>query len=83
LIDQLRTLELRMNILVTSRNVKDINDRFEGAGRLPIESRLSEMTEDINSYVTSRIDTDNRLRQLSPALRQHITDVLNDRAQGM
>jgi hypothetical protein len=83
LIDQLRTLELKMNILVTSRNKGDIGDRFEGAGRLRIESRLSEMAEDINSYVTSRIDNDSRLRRLSPALRLHISDVLNNRAQGM
>ena len=82
-IKDLERQKLRLNILLTSRNERDIQDELQASTRLRIESRLSEMTEDINSYVTSRIDQDRRLRQLNITIRQNIKDVLNSRAKGM
>jgi hypothetical protein len=72
-----------INILITSRAEVDIQDGLDFFTRLRIESRLSEVDEDIRKYINHRLESDQKLLWLKPSIRSDVMESLNSKSQGM
>ncbi len=80
---QLRQVIPEANILITSRDDPDISQRLQSFSRVRLESYTSEISRDIHQYIDARLETDDRLRWLSPRVKCDITQSLDQKSSGM
>ncbi|KAK7448602.1 hypothetical protein Landi51_06278 [Colletotrichum acutatum] len=72
-----------IKIFATSRNDVQIQRTFSSARRISMEEHLSETDEDIQRYVSSRLESDADLSWLSSRLRETIQKSLLSRSCGI
>jgi hypothetical protein len=72
-----------INVFVTSRDEPDISQVLSGSRRISLESHSSEISEDIRSYIGSRLQSENGLLWLSPSVKVDVQSSLNRGSGGM
>lgn len=77
--------EVYFKMLLTSRNEPDIRTAFHAASKLiqTISIFPSDVSKDIQTYISSRIDASNELADLSVDLKSTIVETLEQNACGM
>ena len=82
LLDELRSLPNKVNLMVTSRNIPAIKREFEGVKSLEIHATDA----DVVRYITSRLQREHRLARhvkADPVLHDTVVNAILDKAKGM
>ncbi|MCJ1464603.1 hypothetical protein MMC07_003216 [Pseudocyphellaria aurata] len=82
LIPELHKLRPRLNLLVTSRDLPNLQRQLQGAARLEIQAS----DEDIKNHIEERISTSDRLSMYikkDPRLHELMIDTVTESAKGM
>ncbi|KAK0624597.1 hypothetical protein B0T17DRAFT_245852 [Bombardia bombarda] len=73
-----------VKIFVTSRNdVQVQTEILQSVLRIDLVDRIGEMDRDIHHYIRGRMESDFKLRWLSPEIRNHILNTMSSRSLGM
>jgi hypothetical protein len=72
-----------INVLVTSRDEPDISQALLESRRFSLESHSPEVSEDIRSYIDSRLQSESGFLWLSPSAKADIQRSLNSGSGGM
>lgn len=82
-LEAMRNWGLRsLHLFVTSRDESDIRENLDLSPAQQVDMQNSKMDRDINDFISSRFDTDRRLRKFLP-YREKIQGSLAARAKGM
>ena len=73
----------KVNLLMTSRTERDIEDKMQDLDVVKIGLHGATIEADIRTYVEQILKTDTRLKKWNGDLKSEIQDVLLDRAQNM
>ena len=77
--------DANLHVLVSSRPMEDMAEAMNSFldNQLKIRAYEAFVNDDIRVYVSSRLQTDRRLRQWGPDVHQEIEHVILEKADGM
>ena len=74
---------LHVKILVTGRNTESLEQTFANELQIRLNDHKKEVREDIDMYISSRIQSDRRLQWLHPDVKKHISETLSQDSNSM